>query len=386
MQRTRILVFIDWFLPGYKAGGPVRSMANMVEHLEQEFDFFVVTRNTEYLENTPYNTVTSNSWNSFLNHVRVYYCSEEQATLKKWIELIKEIRPHKVYINGIYSLKFSLLPLWAAKTQKTPEIIVAPRGMLAQSAINVKSRKKKAFLAMVRMLGLYKDVTWHVTNSKENEAVNKSITQRGIRHVAPNLPRKSNTDFSTLGKLSGELLLCTLARIAPEKNTLFALECLAKVKDDINVTLHLFGQIYDQAYWDLCCQAIVKLPRHITVDYKGVVPPEEISKTIQQYHCLFLPSRGENFGHVILECLMAGRPVIISDQTPWLELPKQNAGWDLPLSQPVRFSTTIEQLALMHQDSFNQLCHGSHALAEQVNNNQEVLETYRKMFSILPGR
>jgi len=28
-DKKKILVFIDWYLPGYKAGGPVRSMANI---------------------------------------------------------------------------------------------------------------------------------------------------------------------------------------------------------------------------------------------------------------------------------------------------------------------------------------------------------------------
>ncbi|MBI9061941.1 MAG: hypothetical protein JEZ14_08115 [Marinilabiliaceae bacterium] len=48
MPKKKILIFIDWFLPGYKAGGPVRSMANMVEYLMEEYDFFIVTRNTDY--------------------------------------------------------------------------------------------------------------------------------------------------------------------------------------------------------------------------------------------------------------------------------------------------------------------------------------------------
>lgn len=385
MSKTRILVFIDWFLPGFKAGGPVRSMANMVEHLEQEFEFFIVTRNTEYLETKPYTSVTSNQWNSYSEHVKVFYCSRKFATVNHWNTLIREIRPHKVYINGIYSLKFSLLPLWAARKQKTPEIIIAPRGMLAQSAINVKSSKKKVFLALARLLGLYKSVCWHVTNEKENEEVSKNISTKGIRFVAPNLPRKMNAGFRALAKSPGELRLCALARVAPEKNTLYALERLSEISSDIKVTFHLYGQIYDQAYWELCRQVMDNLPAGVTIEHKGVVVPEKITETIQQYHALFLPSRGENFGHVILESLMAGRPVLISDQTPWLGLKQQNAGWDIPLTQPALFTKTIEQLALMNQAQFDQLCLGSLTLTNRVNNNEDILAAYRKMFAIRPN-
>ena len=36
----------------------------------------------------------------------------------------------------------------------------------------------------------------------------------------------------------------------------------------------------------------------------------------QEYDLLFLPTKGENFGHVILESMSAGTPVLISDTTP----------------------------------------------------------------------
>ena len=40
---------------------------------------------------------------------------------------------------------------------------------------------------------------------------------------------------------------------------------------------------------------------------------------------------GENFGHVFLEALAAGCPLIISNKTPWLELKEKGVGWDLPI-------------------------------------------------------
>ena len=49
----------------------------------------------------------------------------------------------------------------------------------------------------------------------------------------------------------------------------------------------------------------------------------------------FLPTRGENFGHVIAEALSVGTPVLISDQTPWRKLAAVGLGHDLPLAVPV---------------------------------------------------
>lgn len=36
---SKVLIFIDWFAPGYKAGGPITSNVNIVEHLSDKLDF-----------------------------------------------------------------------------------------------------------------------------------------------------------------------------------------------------------------------------------------------------------------------------------------------------------------------------------------------------------
>ena len=52
-KQKKILVFIDWFLPGTNSGGPVRSVSNMIEHLGGDYEFLVVTRDTDYCANKP---------------------------------------------------------------------------------------------------------------------------------------------------------------------------------------------------------------------------------------------------------------------------------------------------------------------------------------------
>lgn len=52
-MKPTILIFIDWYKPGYKAGGPIRSVSNMVDALKDDFQFYIITRNTDYLETTP---------------------------------------------------------------------------------------------------------------------------------------------------------------------------------------------------------------------------------------------------------------------------------------------------------------------------------------------
>jgi glycosyltransferase involved in cell wall biosynthesis len=47
---------------------------------------------------------------------------------------------------------------------------------------------------------------------------------------------------------------------------------------------------------------------------------------------MVLPTYNENFGYVILEALLAGCPVILSDQPPWRDLEARQVGWTIPLA------------------------------------------------------
>ena len=46
-MKPKILILTDWYLPGTNAGGPVRSIANMIAHLKNEFLFKIITRDIE---------------------------------------------------------------------------------------------------------------------------------------------------------------------------------------------------------------------------------------------------------------------------------------------------------------------------------------------------
>ena len=37
-SKKKILVFVDWYLPGYKAGGQIRSVAAMAGHLKEAYN------------------------------------------------------------------------------------------------------------------------------------------------------------------------------------------------------------------------------------------------------------------------------------------------------------------------------------------------------------
>jgi glycosyltransferase involved in cell wall biosynthesis len=66
--------------------------------------------------------------------------------------------------------------------------------------------------------------------------------------------------------------------------------------------------------------------------------------TLKPYDLFFLPSWNENYGHVIVESLASGCPVLLSDQTPWHDLVEYDAGWEFSLNDAEKFAQKIDQL------------------------------------------
>jgi glycosyltransferase involved in cell wall biosynthesis len=67
----------------------------------------------------------------------------------------------------------------------------------------------------------------------------------------------------------------------------------------------------------------------------------------------------ENFGHAIVEALLAGLPVLISDRTPWRQLEQRCAGWDISLDDTEGFVRVIERCCEMDCDAFQRYRDGA---------------------------
>lgn len=376
----KILVFIDWFLPGYKAGGPVRSCANLIDHLSNEYEFSIVTRNTDYCETLPYPNVKSDEWNTLPNGVRVYYFSARQLNMSNIRRLLVQEKYDVVYLNGIYSPYFTLIPLFYLRRMNKP-VVIAARGMLARSALAVKSSKKKLFLFFMKFAGLFRNVLFHATTEEEAKDIREQLGDKVRIKVAANLPRRqgAGTLHERL-KQQGVTRLVNIARIAPEKNLAYALEALTLVKN--NIEFDFYGPVYDKTYWEECQRSIALMPDNVKVNYRGVVEPDRIGDTLAGYHFMLMPTRGENFGHVILESLSAGCPVIISDQTPWRGLEQRKAGWDLPLDEKNEFTRVIERCAAMDQQEYNEWSAAAFEYASGFLSNDQTLQQNRELFRL----
>ena len=149
-----------------------------------------------------------------------------------------------------------------------------------------------------------------------------------------------------------------IARIHPTKNTLKAIEWLGGLSG--NIQYDIYGSIENEIYWKQCQDAISRLPQNITVRYKGVIDHEQVASTIAGYHAYYMPTTGENFGHSIVEAMLMGKPVVISDQTPWTDV-NGNRGFAISLNDETAFITALDKLTEMNIDKYS-------VLSEQIEN------------------
>jgi glycosyltransferase involved in cell wall biosynthesis len=374
-----ILIFIDWYKPAYKAGGPIVAAVNFVDQMKGRYAIFICTGSSDLGESRPLDNIKTDIWQQEEDNVQVFYGSNI-LSYKHIREQINRIAPDFIYLHSIFSLVFTLYPMLVLRYSKCKiKIILAPRGMLRGSAIANKSIKKKLFIALFRKFLLHRSLVFHATDETERADIRSYFGHRNRVFVIPDFGAVQSGFAGVIEKECGRLKILFLGRIHPIKNLYFLLQVLQKTRTEIGLTVA--GAIEDIIYWEKCRSVIEELPGNCIVNVLNSVPYPEIWGLIQAHHLIVSPTRGENFGHAIYESLSLGRPVIISDQTPWKGLRDKQAGWDIPLSEGGLWEEKITGFANMSLEEFNTWCRGAWEYCRQYNEDSGIAGKYAEMFS-----
>lgn len=381
---VKILIFVGHYLPGYKSGGALRTIVNLVEHLGEEFEFRIITSDRDFGNNVPYSNVCVNQWN-IIGNAHVYYLSPKQCSRSNIGNLISETHHDILYLNSFFDPVFTIRPLLARFFRKLPRrpIIIAPRGEFAVGALRLKKWKKRAYFLISKLFGLYQGVTWQASSDYEVIDINRTMGKLASKIVvAPDALQRykplTGEDVSHCRLITEPLRICILARIAPIKNLDYCLSVLSKVS--VPVIFDIYGPKEDEEYWKFCESMIKNLPSSVNVSYYGCVEHDSVNEVLRNYDLFFLPSKGENFGHVIFESLSVGTPVLIANTTPWRDLESIGVGWDLPLDTPAAFVTAIENAASIGKDDYVKLRGCVRNYAEKVINDSSILDANRQLF------
>lgn len=376
-KKKRILFFIDWYYPAFKAGGPISSVRNLCLQLKNECEVLVVTSDRDLGDNKPIPNIPVNEITN-VEGINVIYLSPDQISADRFHQIRLDFNPDVIHLNSLFSTNFTLLPLRVFK-KDSAKIIISPRGMFGAASLKIKPLKKKLFFIYAKLTSLFKRIIWHATSDLEAKEI-KSIFGNDIKiRIANNVPYLPEHKMTPPIKVPGNLSLLSVGRLAPIKNFDFLLETLKNVKS--NISLNIVGPSEDEGYAENCLSLAKQLPSNITVDFLGGMAPVDIGTMYGTSHVFITASKNENFGHSIVEALGAGRPIIVSDQTPWHDLGAKGVGYDLPLDME-KFANKIEYFASLAQEEYNEYCNNARLLAVEVANPERILANYESLYNL----
>ncbi|QSL92063.1 glycosyltransferase [Ectopseudomonas toyotomiensis] len=337
MDKLNVLVFVSYYYPGGKGGGPLRSISNMVALLGSEFDFSVVTRDRDAGDKKSYSGISVGAWND-VRGCKVFYLPSGIVFFTKLLGLIFSSRWNVLYLNSFFDLRMTLWGLLAARfLGRESKVLLAPRGEFSEGAMSFKTAKKRLYIKTVKSLGLLRKTIFHASTTAEADEIERVLgVDRGRIRIAMNLtmPPMASSDVRE-AQVDGPLKLVFLSRLARKKNLDFVLRSLASVQS--TASLDVYGVFEEDSYSNECAELVARLPASIKVNFCGYVEPDDVGNVLAQYDLFYFPTLGENYGHVIAEALAVGTPVLLSDRTPWTGLETDGLGWVCPLEAPQEF-------------------------------------------------
>ena len=374
----KILIFVDWFDPGYKGGGPIRSIAGFVDNFKECFELDIVTRDRDLDSKRAYENIETNIWCNHSKNVRLLYLSPERH-LNKLIKIFNNSEYDWIYFNSFFSFKYSILPNLIFKFLKNHKgnALLAPRGEFNPERLNIKPIRKKIFITLVKVFNLYKNVSWHCTSFLEKRNALNLFSNSDVL-LASNLSKNASVIINSPKEINS-LKIIFISRIVNYKNLDYAIEVVNKMNSIDKVHFHFYGPIEDENYYHKCLDLAKKSKFDIT--YKGELKHFEVSRVFSSYDVFLFPTLGENYGHVIAEALMAGCVVITSDQTPWGDLNLFDSGWAISLEDKEIFTEKLEELYKMNINNFKLKKNSVYNYVKTKINSQDTINSYLDFLS-----
>lgn len=374
-SQLNILCFFDSFYPGTKSGGPIISSLGFAEWMSDIFSISIYTRNKDYGEKKAYSTIICNKWNNNGKY-KVFY-STYSSLLFQLLFQVKKRKYEIYYVNSVFSFFYSILPIVLIKLNVIPNksIVLAPRGELAENALAIKKWKKSIYLFIFKKIIKNMSVRFQATSEHEKNDIIRTFGSFKNIYIAGNLRPKSDVPkYEPSCKTENRLNICSVSRISKIKNIEFAINIVNEMSS--STAFHIYGNIEDSAYYNYLNRTI----KNSNIRFMGPIKTADVISTIQKYDLFFLPTKGENFGHSILEAFMSSRPVLISDKTPWRNLTDSNAGFDISLDAVDEFRKVILDIFYMDKNQHENLCRNAYSKFKLYNDSISI-DNYITLFN-----
>lgn len=336
-----IFISCALFYPS-KLGGPANTLYWLSKGLVAKGHKVYVVTTHDHIEDK---TVPINRF-TIIEGINVFYASNRVQLLWESFRIMKKC--DTIILSSVcYSPELFLACVGRLKRKR---VIWSPRGEFAESAIGGR-KSKLAFFKLIRMaVGKY--VLFHATSQDEEKCIRNILGCNGKTTIIPNymeIPRQQKRQTVKTP------YLLFLGRIAPIKaiENLIEGASMSKRFREGGMELKIAGGVEGQfePYYQMLKDMVRENRLQDKVKFVGPVSGEQKLQTYCDAHFLFLVSKSENFGNVVIESLSQGTPVVASLGTPWKGLEEVQAGFWIDNSPSV-IANTIDKILALSPDQY----------------------------------
>lgn len=225
-----------------------------------------------------------------------------------------------------------------ARWRKLPYIL-RPLGTLDPADLAKKKQFKQIYAALLERPNIQGAAALHFTSDQEAKVSERfGVTTRDmVLPLGVVLPEFSCSDAEArqlirqrYGISDGVPIVLFMSRIDPKKGLDLLLPALEELQQS-GKRFHFIlcgGNPQDQGYVDGIGQRIKDSVLKDYTTITGFVTGDLKAQILQAADMFVLPSYYENFGIAVAEAMMAGKPVVISDQVHiWQDIKTSQSGW-----------------------------------------------------------
>lgn len=213
--------------------------------------------------------------------------------------------------------------------------LMRPLGTLDPADLQKKKQFKQIYAAVLERPNLAGAAAIHFTSEQEAQISQRFGTQTpGIvlpLGVAPWPSTETNIDIYDRCSIPRDRpIILFMSRLDPKKGIDLLLPALEALQKE-GLAFHLImcgANPQDRAYEQSVYQRVENSPLRSQVTLTGFVSGETKAALLQAANLFVLPSYYENFGIAVAEAMLAGLPVVISDQVHiWETIQQTQSGW-----------------------------------------------------------
>lgn len=278
--------------------------------------------------------------------VRYFHCSPFRR-YKFSLQLLRWLWEHATefdlaHIHALFS-PVSTAAATVARYKKLPYIL-RPLGTLDPADLQKKKHLKQVYAALLERQNLAGAAGIHFTSAQEakiSERFGTSSTDivipLGVRPPQPPLNQGGLRQQYSKGQIRRQLgipddipLLLFMSRIDPKKGLNLLIPALEKLlQSGLSFQFVLAGTNPQDPNYEKQIQEQIKASTLANcTTTTGFVRGELKQDLLEEADLFVLPSYYENFGIAVAEAMVAGKPVVISDQVHiWEEISNAEAGW-----------------------------------------------------------